>query len=133
MARIAFIARLRQRRRSVATGLIYALLLNVLLAGIFQAQALAASLDPLAAAANCDGTTTDREPARHNSQHQPDCTLCSQACPMAAAMPALVGGTGLLIAPAAFARDVSAQAAASVIAPSTYCSDISQQAPPALA
>ena len=125
-------ARLRRRRRSVATGLIYALLLNVLLAGIFQTQALAASLDPLTAAATCDGTTTDPGPVHRNSQHQPDCTLCSPACPMAASMPALGGGVATLAAPASFVLDARAQATAGVITPSTYISDTSQQAPPAI-
>jgi hypothetical protein len=115
--------------------LAYALLLNALLAAAFNVQAIAAALDPLAVAATCDSSSsgTRDNPIRHNSQHQPDCTLCSPACPMGG----MVQGLGSAVAvvatpPASFGLKVSAQQDSSIHARSVYVSDTSAQAPPAI-
>jgi len=116
--------------------LAYALLLNALIAAAINVQAIAASIDPLAVAAICDGTGSgsSSDPARHNSQHQPDCTLCSPACPMGGLMQELGSAVAAIVSPPAmFGLDVGAQRISSVNPPSIYVSDTVAQAPPAIA
>jgi hypothetical protein len=116
---------------ALCAGLVYALLLNALIAGAFNAQAIAAELDPLAAAATCDSTGSD--PVQHSNQHQPDCTLCGPACSMASPVLALGGGFVFHAdAPSSTILDVSARAVASFNPPSVYRSDTAAQAPPAI-
>jgi hypothetical protein len=134
MARSGIFKGLRLRRRGFGAVLAYALLLNALLAAVFNVQAIAASVDPLAFAVTCDstGSGSSSDPVRHNSQHQPDCTLCSPACPGG-----LVQGLGSAVAvvvpqPALFSLDVGAQRKSSVNPRSVYVSDTGAQAPPAI-
>src|SRR4051812_21773357 len=101
--RRGFFQELRRRGAVLGAVLAYALLLNALAAAVFNVQAIAAALDPLTAAATCDtsGSSPGGDPVRHQNQHQPDCTLCSSACPMGGMVQALGGCV------AAVARDPS--------------------------
>jgi len=113
------------RRRGAVLGavLAYALLLNALAAALLNMQAVAAALDPLTAAATCDtsGSVPAGDPIRHQNQHQPDCTLCSPACPMGGMVQALGGGVAVI-----------APRHARINPPSVYRSDTDAQAPPAI-
>ena len=136
MARSGIFPGLRRRRRGLGAVFAYALLLNALIAAVFNVQAIAAAIDPLSAAVTCDstGSGSSGDPVRRNSQHQPDCTLCSPACPMGG----LVQGLGSAIAviailPSSFVLEVSAQEKSSVNPLSVYLSDTDAQAPPAIA
>jgi hypothetical protein len=135
MARSGIFQALRRRGAVLCAVLAYALLLNALLAAVFNVQAIAAALDPLSVAATCDssGSNPSRDPARHNSQHQPDCTLCSPACPMGG-MVQVLGGTVAVVAtpPACRGLDIRAQRDSSIPVRSVYVSDTSAQAPPAI-
>ena len=118
---------------ALCTGLVYALLLNALIAGVFNAQAIAADLDPLASAATCDSADAGNNPVRHSNQHQPDCTLCGPACSMAGPVLALGGGVATLVeVPATSILEVSARAVVQFSPPSVYRSDTDAQAPPAI-
>ena len=135
MARSIF-AGLRRKRRSLAALLSYALLLNVLLAATINVQAIAAAIDPLSVAATCDSTGSDPvggDPLRHTNQHQPDCTLCSPACPMGAMAQGLEDSSAIVAQrPSGFGLDISAQRRSSIYPPSIYVSDAAAQAPPAI-
>jgi hypothetical protein len=136
MARRGFFQGLRRRSAVLGAVLAYALLLNALVAAVVNVQAVAAALDPLASAATCDpsGSGTTGDPVRHGNQHQPDCTLCSPACPMGGMMQALGGNVPVAVPPAAsFALDIAAERDFGVHPPSVYLSDADAQAPPALA
>jgi hypothetical protein len=113
----------------------YALLLNALIAAVFNVQAIAAAIDPLSAAVTCDstGSGSSGDPVRHNSQHQPDCTLCSPACPMGGLVQGLGSAVAVIAVPSSFVLKVSAQEKSSVNPPSVYLSDTDAQAPPAIA
>jgi hypothetical protein len=95
-------------------------------------QAIAAAIDPLAAAATCD--SSGGAPAKHTRQHQPDCTLCGPACPMGGLAQGLEGATALVApVPAFFALDTRAARQAGAHPRSIYRSDLAAQAPPAIA
>jgi hypothetical protein len=133
MVRSGIFSGLRRRRRALGALFAYALLLNALIAAVFNVQAIAAALDPLAAAATCDRTGSGSDPVRHNSPHQPDCTLCSPAC----AKSGMAQGLGNAVAviatpPVSFVLQVGAQRDSSVNPPSVYLSDTGAQAPPAI-
>ncbi|MDQ7247043.1 hypothetical protein [Dongia sedimenti] len=124
---------MRRRQRSLGSVLAYALLLNALFAAVFNVQAIAAAIDPLAVAATCDSSGSGGDPIQHNNRHQPDCTLCSTACPMAGSMPSLGGAVAVAVPPpAVFVLHVSAHRASSIDPPSIYVSDTGAQAPPAI-
>jgi TPP-dependent indolepyruvate ferredoxin oxidoreductase alpha subunit len=135
MARRGIFKGLRRRRSALCLIFAYALLLNALTAAVFNVQAVAAALDPLATAATCDstGSATGKDPVRHSSQHQPDCTLCSPACPMGSMAPALTGAiVPVVAAPFSLSLDVSATPASSVDPRSIYVSDRYARAPPTI-
>jgi hypothetical protein len=135
MIRRGFFQGLRRRGAVLGAVLAYALLLNAFAAPVFNAQAVAAALDPLAQAAICNpsGNAPEGDPVRHQNQHQPDCTLCSALCPMGAMVQALGGGASITPAPAAsLALDTGAQRKSGVHPPSVYRSDTDAQAPPAI-
>jgi hypothetical protein len=135
MVRGSFFQRLRRRGAALGAVLAYALLLNALTAAVYDVQAMAAALDPLAAAATCDAPASDPagDPAPHKNQHQPDCTLCSPACPMVTMAQMPGGGIALAAAPAsAFVLPAGPQAKSSNHPPSIYRSDADAQAPPAI-
>jgi len=125
------------RRRGAVLGavLAYALLLNALAAAILNVQAVAAALDPLTAAATCDtsGSIPAGDPVRHQNQHQPDCTLCSSACPMGGMVQALAGGIAVIAPlPSAPVLEIDAPRHARINPQSVYHSDTDAQAPPAI-
>ena len=101
MVRRSFFQGLRRRGAVLGAVLAYALLLNALMAAVFDVQAVAAQLDPLAAAATCDTTRSSPagDPVQHKNQHQPDCTLCSPACPMGTMVQAPGGGIEVAATP----------------------------------
>jgi hypothetical protein len=133
MARCGIFQGLRRRGAALAAFLAYALLLNALTAALFNVQAIAAALDPLTQAATCDGSGSQGDPARHDSRHQPDCTLCGPACPMGGPMQGLAGAaTPQVPAPqAVFAPSLGTPRASRVHPQSVYLSDGFAQAPPA--
>ena len=125
------------RRRGAVLGAIlsYALLLNALSAAVFNLQAVAAALDPLTSAAICDtsGSSPAGDPAQHKNQHQPDCMLCSPACPMGGMVQGLSTAAAIQSTPpSSFVLDAGAQATSGVNPPSVYRSDTDAQAPPAI-
>jgi hypothetical protein len=135
MARSGIFQALRRRGAVLCAVLAYALLLNALLAAVFNVQAVAAALDPLSVAATCDssGPNPSPDPARHNSQHQPDCTLCSPACAMGALVLALDNEVAVLAAPpSSFGLEIGSQRDSGIPVRSVYVSDASAQAPPAI-
>jgi hypothetical protein len=133
MVRRGFFQGLRRRGAVLGAVLAYALLLNALAAAVLNVQAVAAALDPLAAAATCDTSGSSPAPVRHQNQHQPDCTLCSSACPMGGIVKAL-GGGGAVIAPhpSAAVIEIGAPPTARVHPTSVYRSDTGAQAPPVI-
>jgi hypothetical protein len=135
MARSGIFPGLRRRRRGLGAVFAYALLLNALIAAVFNVQAIAAAIDPLSAAVTCDstGSGSSGDPVRHNSQHQPDCTLCSPACPMGGLVQGLGSAVAVIAVPSSFVLEVSAQEKSSINPPSVYLSDPDAQAPPAIA
>ena len=135
MARSGIFPGLRRRRRGLGAVFAYALLLNALIAAVFNVQAIAAAIDPLSAAVTCDstGSGSSGDPVRHNSQHQPDCTLCSPACPMGGLVQGLGSAVAVIAVPSSFVLKVSAQEKSSVNPLSVYLSDTAAQAPPAIA
>ncbi len=136
MARSGTFQGLRRRRRGLGAVLAYALLLNALVAAVFNVQAIAAALDPLAAAVTCDstGSGTNSDPVRHNSQHQPDCTLCSPACPMGGMVQGIGGAVAVVATPpASLGLAQTAQRDSGIASRSVYVSDTSAQGPPAIA
>jgi hypothetical protein len=133
MARSGIFQGLRRRGAMLGAVLAYALLLNALTAAVFNVQAIAAALDPLSRAATCDssGSSPGGDPVRHNSQHQPDCTLCSAACPMGGMAQGLGGTVAAIATPAAsFALHAGTEERSSFNPPSVYRSDTDAQAPP---
>lgn len=132
MARSGIFPGLRRRQRGLGTILAYALLLNALFAAVFNVQAIAAAIDPLSVAATCDSTGTRGDPVQHNNRHQPDCTLCGPACPMAGSAQGVVDGVPA--APAApsatMGLDATTHRATTVNPPSIHISDAKAQAPP---
>jgi hypothetical protein len=135
MVRRSFFQGLRRRGAVLGAVLAYALLLNVLMAVVFDAQALAASLDPLAAAATCDtsGSSPVGDPVQHKNQHQPDSTLCSPACPMGGMVQMPGGSIDVAATPSSiFVTRVGTPRDESVNPPSVYRSDTDAQAPPAI-
>jgi hypothetical protein len=135
MVRRGFFQVLRRRGAVLGAVLAYALLLNALAAAVLNLQAVAAALDPLTAAATCDtsGSSPTRDPVRHQNQHQPDCTLCSSACPMGGMAPALGGGVAVIAPHPSFSvLRISAPRNARINPPSVYRSDTDAQAPPAI-
>ena len=135
MVRRSFFQGLRRRGAVLGAVLAYALLLNALMAAVFDVQAIAAALDPLTAAATCDttGSSPAGNPVQHKNQHQPDCMLCSPACPMGAMVLAPGGGIeAAATLPSAFGLESGAHPNASINPPSVYLSDIDAQAPPAI-
>jgi len=135
MARNGIFPGLRRQRRGLGAVFAYALLLNALIAAVFNVQAIAAAIDPLSAPVTCDstGSGSSGDPVRHNSQHQPDCTLCSPACPMGGLVQGLGVAVAVIAVPSSFGLEVSAQEKSSVNPPSVYLSDTDAQAPPAFA
>jgi len=133
MVRRGLFQELRRRGAVLGAVLVYALLVNALTAVVFDVRAIAASLDPLAAAATCDTSAPDnnRDPVRHEKQHQPDCTL---ACSMAGSVQSLGGAVAEPVTPPAssFALHAVAPRVSSVNPPSVYLSDTAAQAPPAI-
>ena len=126
---------LRRRGALLGAVLAYALLLNALTTAVFNVQAVAAALDPLASAATCgtSGSSPSGDPVQHKNQHQPDCTLCSAACPMGGMVQAPGGGVAVPVAPtASLALDRAAGRSFGVHPPSLYQSDTDAQAPPAI-
>ncbi len=126
---------LRRRGAVFSAVLAYALLLNALIAGVFNVQAIAAALDPISTAANCDpsGSGSSGDPVQHNRQHQPDCMLCGPACPMAGMMQGFGSAVASVAAPsAAFVLKGGALETPSVNPLSVYLSDTDAQAPPAI-
>jgi hypothetical protein len=135
MVRRGFFQGLRRRGAVLGAVLAYALLLNALMAAVFDVQAIAAALDPLAAAATCDAPASNPtgDPVQHKSQHQPDCTLCSPACPMGGMVQAPGDGITVAATPSsAFALPIGTHSDASINPPSVYRSDTDAQAPPTL-
>jgi hypothetical protein len=135
MVRRSFFQGLRRRGAVLGAVLAYALLLNALMAIVFDVQAVAAALDPLAAAATCDtsGSSPAGNPVQHKNQHQPDCTLCAQASPMSGMVQAPGGGIDVTAGPSSsFVLQIGAQRDESVNPPSVYRSDTDAQAPPAI-
>jgi hypothetical protein len=135
MVRRSFFQGLRRRGAAFGAVLAYALLLNALMAAVFDVQAVAAALDPLSAAATCDAPASKStgNPVQHKNQHQPDCTLCSPACPMGAMVLAPGGGIAVNATPSSdFALRVGASAKSSNHPTSVYRSDADAQAPPAI-
>lgn len=135
MARSGILAGLRQRRRTLGALFAYALLLNALIAAVFNVQAIAAGIDPLAAAVTCDstGSSSSGDPDQHHRQHQPDCTLCGSACAMGGPAQGLAGVVAALAAPpSSIVLHVSAHEESGVNPPSIYRSDPDAQAPPAI-
>lgn len=135
MARSGIFPGLRRRRRGLGAVFAYALLLNALIAAVFNVQAIAAAIDPLSAAVTCDstGSGSSGDPVRHNSQHQPDCTLCSPACPMGGWVQGLGSAVAVVaMPPSSFVLPVGAQEKSSVNPPSVYLSDPDAQAPPTI-
>jgi hypothetical protein len=125
---------LRRRGAVLCAVFAYALLLNALTAAVFDVRAIAASLDPLSSAATCDtsGSSPSGDPARHN-QHQPDCTLCSAACPMGGMAQGLGNAVAVIAAsPSPSGLEVSARPDSSISARSVYASDTAAQATPAI-
>jgi hypothetical protein len=136
MVRRGFFQGLRRRAAVLGAVLATALLLNALAAALFNVQAVAAALDLLASAATCDtsGSNPAGDPVQHRNQHQPDCTLCSSACPMAGMVQALGDGAAVTAAPrASLVLNVAVERSFGVHPPSIYRSDTDAQAPPALA
>lgn len=135
MVRRGFFEGLRRRGAVLGAVLAYALLLNAFAAAASNLQAVAAALDPLTQAAICNpsGDAPDSDPARHQNQHQPDCTFCSAACPMGGMMQALAEGDAAATpAPTtALALDSGAPRTSGMHPPSVYRSDTDAQAPPA--
>jgi hypothetical protein len=136
MVRRSFFQGLRRRGAVLGAVLVYALLLNAFAAAVFNVQAVAAALDPLTAAATCDtsGSIPAGDPVRHQNQHQPDCTLCSAACPMGGMVQALGGCGVVVIAPhhSFSVLRIRAPRNARINPPSVYRSDPDAQAPPAI-
>lgn len=133
MARSGIFPGLRRRQRGLGTILAYALLLNALFAAVFNVQAIAAAIDPLSVAATCDSTGTRGDPVQHNNRHQPDCTLCGPACPMAGSAQSLGGVVAVVVPPpTVFVLHVSAHRDSSIDPRSIYVSDTGAQAPPAI-
>jgi hypothetical protein len=135
MVRRGWFQGLRRHGAALGAVLAYALLLNALATAVFNVQAVASALDPLAVAANCDtGSAPSGDPARHEKQHQPDCTLCSSACPMGGMAQALGGGNaaGAPFPTAGFVLRIGAPHDAGLTPPSIYLSDTDAQAPPAI-
>jgi len=135
MARSNAFPGLRQRAPALCAVLAYALLLNALLAAVFNVQAVAAALDPLAVAADCDstGSGTSGDPIRHKNQHQPDCTLCGSACPMGGLIQGVDGAVvATATAPSSIGIEAHAHPDFGINPPSVYRSDTDAQAPPAI-
>jgi hypothetical protein len=135
MVRRGFFQGLRRRGAVLGAVLAYALLLNALAAAVLNLQAVASALDPLTAAATCDtsGSIPGGAPVRHQNQHQPDCTLCSSACPMGGMLPAQGGGVAVIAAhPSAAVIEIGAPRTARINPPSVYRSDTDAQAPPVI-
>jgi len=135
MARSGIFQRLRRRGAVLCAVFAYALLLNALTGAVFDVRAIAASLDPLSSAATCDtsGSSPSGDPVRHNNQHQPDCTLCSAACPMGGMAQGLGNAIAVIAAsPSPSGLEVSAQREFSIQARSVYASDAAAQAPPTI-
>ena len=135
MVRRSFFQGLRRRGAVLGAVLAYALLLNALIAAVFNVQAIAAAIDPLAVAAICDSTDSgpSGDPVRHQNQHQPDCTLCSSACPMGGMLQAQGGGVTVIAAhPSAAVIEIGAPRTARINPLSVYRSDTDAQAPPAI-
>ncbi|GAB2175551.1 hypothetical protein [Dongia sp. agr-C8] len=126
---------LRQRGAVLGAVLAFALLLNAFAAAAFNLQAVAAALDPLTEAATCDtsGNAPAGDPVRHQNQHQPDCTLCSAACPMGGMAQAPDGGGAVALPPpSAFVLRDAVDRHAPVNPASVYLSDADAQAPPGI-
>lgn len=126
---------LRRRGAVLSAVLAYALLLNALIAAVFNVQAIAAALDPISVAANCDpsGSDPSGDPVQHNRQHQPDCMLCGPACPMGGMMQGLGSPVATLATPSAsFVLHGGVHATPGINPPSVYHSDTDAQAPPAI-
>ena len=135
MVRRGFLQGLRRRGAVLGAVLAYALLLNALAAAVLSLQAVAAALDPLTAAATCDtsGSSPAGTPVRHQNQHQPDCTLCSPACPMCGMVQAPGGGVAVIAPhPSAAFIEIGAPRTARINPLSVYRSDTDAQAPPAI-
>ena len=129
---------MRRRRWALSLAFGYALLLNALLAGVLDTQAVATALDPLSTAASplCGGEDggSSRDPANHDNRHHQECPLCGPACPMTGWPAAANGASPITLAgPAlAFAIEAPRLAAASPLpSRSLYRSDLDSQAPPA--
>lgn len=132
MAGMGIFQALRRRRLGLGSVLAYALLLNVLFAAVFNVQVVAAAIDPLSAAATCDSSGSPGDPIQHNNRHQPDCTLCGPACPMAGSAQGVVDGVPAVPAApgATMGLDATTHRATTVNPPSIHISDAKAQAPP---
>jgi hypothetical protein len=124
---------LRRRGAVLCAVFAYAILLNALFTALSDVQAIAAALGPLTAAATCDSSGSTGVPVPQNRQHQPDCTLCGPACPMAGSIQALDGASTVAPVPApALATAAPSQRLHGIDPPSVYRSDAAAQAPPAI-
>jgi len=126
---------LRRRGAVFSAVLAYALLLNALIAGVFNVQPIAAALDPISVAANCDpsGSDPSGDPVRHNRQHQPDCMLCGPACQMGGMMQGLGNAIASITTPYTALVLQGGSAQPSGVNPSSvYHSDTDAQGPPAI-
>lgn len=135
MARRGIFQGLRRRGAVLCAVFAYALLLNALLAAVFNVQAIGAVLDPLSVAANCvsTGSGADDHPGEHNRPHQPDCTLCGPACPMTGLVLGLGDASALAVsAPLFFEGDAARHPDLGIHMASVYRSDTAAQAPPAI-
>jgi hypothetical protein len=131
MARRGIFQGLRRRGAVLCAVFAYALLLNALLAAVFNVQAVAAALDPLSGATNCVGTSSD--PGDHDREHQPDCTLCGLACPMTGLVQGLGDARTVAVsAPASFGLDADGHPDLGIRVLSVYRSDTGSQAPPSI-
>ena len=135
MARSGIFLGLRRRAAVLCAVFAYALLLNALIAAVFNVQAIAAALDPLSVAVNCDstGSGSNPDPIRHKSEHQPDCMLYGPTCPMGGLVQGPAGAISVAVAaPSSVALEARGYPDLGVNPPSVYLSDTGAQAPPAI-
>jgi hypothetical protein len=135
MVRCGIFQGLRRRGAVLGAVLVYALLLNALALALFETRALASALDPLTNAATCDpaGSGPNGVPDGHENRHQPDCMLCSAACPMGGMVQAVDGGGAILVQrPASPTLQAEAPSGDGIHPRSVYRSDSDAQAPPAI-
>jgi hypothetical protein len=135
----ATFALLRRRRWALSLALGLALLMNAMLAGIAGNQAIAAALDPLAAAATsplcgeAGNVPGGKVPAPGIPGHQQECPLCGPACPMAGAPLAVPASAEAPIPAPGHAGSLAVITPAPAGPPAAFGlfrSDVAAQAPP---